>query len=307
MSALRAVLIAAGAWLLCAGAAAQDMLDACAAQAPAGTRGIVALEAACPGIEAALSASSLSANLPVAWRESLDASALRDLVALEQRYLQPPSPAPDRTDLRAILDQLASEQIEPRRSWWDAVKDWLRSWFATRDPVSGSWLDDLLERLGQSRHLVQVFTYVLLAIVVVAALAFIVNELRLAGVLTRRSRPRESTGFIAPATAPGATEDLDDLDAAPAMDQPAILLRLLVARLMARDLLRAERSLTHHELVTRVTLPDAGSQQRFAGVARLAERILYGRGTPDSAQAQQVVTEGRRLLLQLQASGKASP
>src|SRR5690606_6953399 len=125
MSASRRVLIAAGAWLLCAGAAAQDVLEACAAQASAGTRGIVALEAACPGIEAALRESSLAANLPATWRESLDASALHDLIALEQRYLHPPPPAPDRAGLHAILEQLASEQIEPRRSWWDAVKDWL--------------------------------------------------------------------------------------------------------------------------------------------------------------------------------------
>lgn len=306
MSASRRVLIAAGAWLLCAGAAAQDVLEACAAQASAGTRGIVALEAACPGIEAALRESSLAANLPATWRESLDASALHDLIALEQRYLHPPPPAPDRAGLHAILEQLASEQIEPRRSWWDAVKDWLRSWFAAQDPASGSWLDDLLERLGQSRYLIQLFTYVLLAIVVIAALAFIVNELRLAGVLSRRSPSRQPGETITPTAAPRRAEVIDDLDAAPAMDQPAILLRLLVAQLVAHGNLATERSLTHHELVTRASLPDAASQQRFAGVARLAERILYGSDTPDAGRAHAVVTEGRSLLRQLQASGGTS-
>ena len=307
MPALRQVLVAAGAWLLCAGAAAQQTLGACAAQAPAGTRGIVALEAACPGIEAALRESSLAANLPASWRESLDTRALRDLVALEQRYRQTPSPAPDPAALPAILEQLASEQIETDRTWWDAVKDWLRSWFAAQDPASGSWLDDFLERLAQSRHLIQVFTYVLLGIVVVAALAFIVNELRVAGVLARRSPPRPPGEAIHATQAPRRTEAIDDLDAAPPADQPAILLRLLVAHLVARGILRAERSLTHHELVTRATLPDVASQERFTRVARLAERILYGHGAPDAALARAVIAEGRSLLLQLQAGGRTTP
>lgn len=266
---------------------------------------MAALEAACPGLEAALRDAGVAANLPDGWRESLRPDALRDIATLEQRYLQPASQAPDGGGLQAILEQLASEQIKPPQSWWDMAMAWLRSWFSTPEEGSGSWLDALLERLGQWRDLITVMTYVLLAVAVIGALAFIFNELRVAGVLSRRMPP--ASRGLAEAPWEDATAGPGDLDAAALADQPAILLRQLVAQLAARGILTTERSLTHRELVARARLPDTESQTRFARVSQLAERVLYGHGTMDDGQVRDVLIDGRHLLQQLQAATDARP
>ena len=183
--------------------------------------------------------------------------------------------------------------------------DWLRSWLGQQDGRTGSWLEDLLERLGQSRDLIMVVTYILLAIVLAAVIALVVHELRAHGVLSRRRTPigqgEAAPGFDNRARGPR----LQDLDAASLYEQPALLLRLLVAQLMARGALQTERSLTHRELVDRALLPDADSRERFAQVSRTAERARYAAGTLDPAQARAVIADGRSLLLQWQ--GTASP
>src|SRR5690606_16010334 len=119
------------------------------------------------------------------------------------------------------------------KSWWDAAKQWLRSWFERPGSASTSWFDRLAERLSQSVDLIRLLTYVLLAIVVVAAVAFVVNELRIAGVLSQRRQQRRPGNVVAAARTAAPEASADDLDAAALTDQPAILLRLLVARLVA--------------------------------------------------------------------------
>jgi hypothetical protein len=310
MSALRRLLVAWGAWLLCSGAsaAALDVVVACAAQAAADTRGIVALETACPGLEAALREMGVVASLPRGWRESLDRDALYDLGALTRRYLDMPAQTrPDQGGLRAILDELADEQVDPGKSWWDAAKDWLRSWFVNREDNAAPWLERFLDRLAQSADLLKAIAYVLLCIVVVAAVLFVINELRIAGVLSRRKQGGIAVDGAVASRSDAVAPGLADLDAASLSDQPAILLRLLVARMLANGALPAARNLTHQELVTSATFADMKHRVPFARVSQLAERVLYGSGTADADDARAVVADGRSLLLQLQARETARP
>ena len=303
------LLFACGAWLLCcsAGAAAVDILAGCAAQAAPGKRGIVALEAQCPGLESALRELGVVDALPDGWRDSLSAAAVGDLGNLAARYGDVSARgAPDTGALPAILDQLAQEQVKPVRSWWEAVKQWLRSWSSQQQAGSTNWLDRLLTRLAQSADLIKVITYVLLAVAVVAAIAFIVNELRVAGVLSRR-RGVGPDGVATVTPARKAAQDAVDLDAAALRDQPAILLRLLVAHLLRNGQLQAERNLTHRELVTHSAFADAESRLRFARVTQLAERMLYGSGEANVVQANAVIADGRLLLQQLQAPAGLQP
>lgn len=310
MTRARRLLVVAGALLACngAGSAGFEELETCASQATSDASGIAALESACPGLETALREADLLANLPPGWRESLNAAALRDLGTLERRYQSPPAAqAPDRDGLQAILDQLAGEQARPDKSWWDTAKEWLRSWFARPGTASTSWFDRLADRLSQSIDLIKFFTYALLAIVVVAAVAFVINELRIAGVLSRRRQHRRAVDVIAAAPVSMPAEAAGDLDTAELSDQPAILLRLLVARLVASGVLSGERSLTHGELVAHAAFIDPDNRQRFARVSHLAERIVYGHGPADVEQIRSVVGAGRSLLQQLLAAGSARP
>jgi len=307
---VRRLLVLAGALLVCNGASSAGLeeLENCVALANPNTSGMTALEAACPGLETALREAGLLSNLPPGWRESLNAAALSDLGLLERRYQSPPAAQPPNAGgLRAILAQLASEQAGADKSWWDKAREWLRSWFERPGSASTSWFDRFAERLGQSIDLIKFLTYVLLAIVVIGAVAFVVNELRIAGVLSRRRQPRRAGDVVAATLASTPEAAPGDLDSAALSDQPGILLRLLVARLVAIGVLSGERSLTHGELVAHAAFTDPDQRQRFAGVSQVAERIVYGHGPADGEQIRTVVAAGRSLLQQLLASGSARP
>jgi hypothetical protein len=311
MTAHRRVLLALGAWLLgcSAGAAGLEDLDACAVQAATQSRGIAALEAECPGLETALREVGVVENLPEGWRETLDRDALGDLAGLVHRYHDAavPAAALEPGDLRAILEQLERERVKPARSWWDAVKEWLRSWSGNQDSRPAPWLVRLLSRLAQSADVIKMISYVLLGLTVVAAIMFVVNELRVAGVLSRRRESWRGDGVPAVQRATERMPTIADLDAAALRDQPGILLRLLVSRLLETRQLHAERNLTHRELVTQCAFPDVDSRARFARVSQLAERVLYGAGEDDPAQSTAVIADGRGLLLQLQTTGNPAP
>lgn len=310
MARVRRWLVVAGAMLAWhgAGAAGLEALEACATQASPEASGIADLESACPGLETALREAGVLAILPAGWRETLDATALTELGVLERRYQSPAAAqAPDSTGLRAILAQLASEQASRDKSWWDTAQEWLRSWFSRPGSVSTSWFDRLAERLSESVELIRLLTYLLLAVVVVAAVAFVVNELRIAGVLSRRRQQRRvvEAGAASPASTP--VELAGEFESAALADQPAILLRLLVARLVACGALSGQRSLTHGELVAHATFYDPDDRLRFARVSQLAERMVYGHRQPDGEQIRAVVAAGRRLLQQLLAPGSTRP
>lgn len=301
MSAGRRLLCALGALLLCgvAVAGAPELLQDCAARAAPEVRGIGELEAACPGVADALLETGLVAGLPQRWRETLAPEALRDLGLLADRYTDAPVRAvPDAGAMRAILDQLASEQVAPEPSWWSMLLDRLKSWLARQASGSSGWLERTLEQLARSADLITALTYVLVALVIAAAAWIIVNEVRVAGALSRRREAGASRAV--PASSSMAQPDISDLDALALRDQPAMLLRLLVARLMARGLLRAERNLTHRELVSHNTIAVPQQRTCFARVTQFAERQVYGHGEPDESQLGPVVADGRELLRQLQ-------
>jgi hypothetical protein len=232
------------------------------------------------------------------WHDTLSRTALTDLAALGHRYVEAPaSSAPDTGALPVILQQLASEQDAPPRSLWERFTEWLRSLLMREEGDSSPWFERMLERLMLSVDLIQLVTYVLLTLMVIGVVAIVVNELRVAGVFSRgHARARLQGGPPEQEEAQSGSLDLDELAL---QEQPAALLRQLVARLLEGGQLGAERSLTHRELVARCAFSDAQNRRRFENVAQLAERILYGRGEVPATEAAAVISDGRTLLQQL--------
>lgn len=202
--------------------------------------------------------------------------------------------------MRGIVDGLAAAHSTPR-SWWDAVKAWLQTWF-DKDKGSFAWLDRLLGRLAPTAGLLTLVLYGLLAAVLCTAVGYVIVELRAEGAFSRR-RSRATAGLPLPARS-GAPESRTMLESAPAADQPAILLRLLVDVLTRKGRLRADRHLTHRELVRCVALGE-GQRAQFARVAELAEGLLYG-PDPSPQGIGAIVEGGCALLTQLEVSSAAA-
>jgi len=297
--AARALLI----WLLVsAGAAAApapiDVLRDCAHDAPQGARGIKKLDAACPNLNEALRALGMDALLPRGWGDTLNPQALLDLAELSSRYDASRVHAnPSIASLREIVDTVNGKPAPPARTWWQRLGRWLKDWLAGHDSALSGWVSRWLDDAAKSASLLKFAGYLSMALIVAAAVAIIINELRAAGVWDRGRRARSAARQPAPAAAPVPAGN------SPAKfpgDGVAELLRQLVARLAQTGRVANERSLTHRELIARSRLDTAAQRSVFASVAGSAEQLKYGAAAATPEQLRPVLEEGRSLLAQLE-------
>jgi hypothetical protein len=280
-----------------------DTLRECAARVAPGTVGLEALRQQCPDLQAALQELGYAEALGDVWQSRLTSSGLRDLAGLAERY-QPrlPGTGPDIAPVRGIVDGLVRERAPRTHSWWDAIKSWLRALLDRDGGRSLSWLDRLLDKIATAAGVMTVVVYGLLLCVVVLAVAFVIIELRAAGVFVRKRSPAQRYGDD-PGSGTPRPEAM--LDTAPLTEKPAILLRLLVSGLLRKGRLRADRHLTHRELVRRAVLDDSTQRERFARVAGLAEGLLYGPRPGSMDGVEGIVNDGRELLVQIEHASAA--
>jgi hypothetical protein len=295
-------------------AASIQSLDACLARlaagappapkAPTAPAGIDELRPVCPDLEHAIIGSPLADQLPEHWQEWLDRSAIADISWLMHRYQpsQPLSAVPRVSTLYQVAQTLS--QPQQQRSWWQELKDWLRQLLSPAPSSSGSWLTRWLPQLALPQLLMRTILYGLLGAILGMALWIVWGELKAAGVgsgaarvAAKRALPLASAGSAQPLT-------LEDVDAAPLRERPALLLRLLVQALLQSGRLSTERSLTHRELGVRSAFDDPQQHSRFVRLSLLAERQLYGPNAPAAGAAPEpqidyALTAGRQLYAQL--------
>ncbi len=280
-------------------------IEGCAEQAAPTLVGLSALETVCPGLGDALSQLGVVQLLGHGWQERLSARQLGDLTTLAARYQRStPRPLLDTAALPPILKALRQVEPQPPNAVWQAIKTWVADLLSKLDRRFGSWVDRLLGHLSFEISLVGVLLYGLVAVVVIAAVAVIVNELREAGLLrrsgarrTRRPAPDASTAAAPPVA----------LESLPIHERPAHLLRLLVRRLVETGRLERERALTHDELVARVEFDSAEQRAAFRAIASAAARILYGAQRPPPSELQAALAGGRTLLDSIAPVAQAPP
>jgi hypothetical protein len=284
----------------------EELIRLCSERADPDVQGMEQLEAECPGLGRALSASGYDAFISEHQREWMTASKLVDLGRLAERYREPPSTRSlDPDALESVLAALDREP-EQRPGWFARLKNWLRSLFAEADAQSSSWLRSWLSRLEMSPAVQRVMLYGGIAMVILIALAVLVNELRVAGVW-RGSRRRSSHAGSPVGSAPDPDRaTLADLEALPLTERPSMLLRMIAAHLMRSGRLMSEKSLTHRELVRAAAFEAEGERVSFGRVARLAEQLRYGGISVPNAQIEEVVREGSDLAARLAGAEAAT-
>ncbi len=274
-----------------------DDLKACAERAAPAQIGLKALETTCPRLGATLSQLEIAPWLATGWQDRLDVKQLADLASLLGRYGGAvPSLAPDTASLPEILKSLRQTQAPPPNALWQAFKAWVSGWLSRFDERFGSWVDRLLGRVGSAVSVVNVLLYGLIGLVLIAAAAVIVGEMRAAGLLRVRATGRKQ-GLDLPAPAVQSPV----VEALPIYERPSQLLRMLVRRLVETGRLDRERSLTHDELVARGVFDNAEQRAAFRAVAGVAARILYGAQRPPASELEPALAEGRALLAQIGA------
>jgi len=261
------------------------------------------IAARCPDLVKQIDQGAWAAWLPQGWKEpgnDLSAGGLkefREVVSREEAAAPLATHAPDVRTLTAILHGLAEKHAD---GWWSRFKSWLRSILERREQApEESWFGRMVAHVGLSQSLRQLIAYGALGVVVVLAAVIIINELRTAGVLSRRRSTLRRRAPLQHFTPQMAWSDIEQL---PVLERPRLLLELIVRRLGERGYLPPSGALTVRELTKVARLPEPDDRSRLAELATAAERVRYSQRGLESALLEGSIVRGRELLNRLDAS-----
>lgn len=275
---------------------ARPVLDACIDSLEADVVGLEDMEAACPGLEAALEELGIKALLPVDQHNLLTPTGLENLRSLLDRYAQPPEERVGVDSVHSVLESLREPEVaEQQLSWFERLKRWLRDALDRQEDEANPWLQRWFEEHSISEAVRIALFYGVMLLVVVLAVVIVVNEVRAARVGRRKSGPAtRSVDALAVLPSGGF-----DLDAALRDGRPSVVLKMLIATLVKTGRLHGAQSLTHRELMTRARFDDSTQQDSFRRVTQLAELEVFSGKELARDDQDEAVRVGRTLNAQL--------
>lgn len=249
-------------------------LARCAGRLATGIRGLAAIRAVCPDIDRSVASLGLGAVLPPEWQTRLDATALRDLSALETRYAGQPLSHADAAQLRSIASHMDGETGPT--SWWQRLVAWLARTLAPSRGQEPSWARTLPAWMLHPRVWWWV-RQVMLGAVVIGLAVLVLRELhaagRLGGAAERRKAPLRPTRGP---HAPSSDLDTEEPRVPDGEHRPALLLRTLIEALRRSRRIDHDRHLTWREITRRARFDSPLQRNGFTRLALLAEQELYG-------------------------------
>lgn len=275
-------------------------VEACRARLqPARDVSLEAIEKRCPDLLATLESASWRGLLPRDLRrrgDELSAEGLRAMVELvRQAQLDSPDRAtPSVEQLAPVLAQMG-EQAQAGASRWERFQRWLKAKLQKREnaPSGETWRDRLRRKFSTSEGVAQAITYVGYALLGVLVVVVVVSELRAAGLLGGRRRAPAQDGVRTPWR---RRLQLADVAAAPLVDRPGLLLKLLGEALTRLHRLPASDGLTAMAIVQRARLDDDSDRATLRRVASTADAVRYG-GRPPPHPEIEAATESATSLL----------
>jgi hypothetical protein len=283
-------------------------IDACAARLDDKLDvGFERIAARCPTLAATLKGSSYGAWLPHDWDgrgNQLSPAGLQDLklLLLRERRRAPVARELSVAAVPSILAGIAA--ADQPRTPWERFKAWLHRLLSVPPQhAQQNWLRRLIGLLRAPESVWRLISWVALGVVVALAATVVVNELRAAGVLRRRTR----TVRAAPLLYSAQTLTPSDIEQAEPAQQPRLLLGLIAARLTAQARLPQSRALTVRELTSVAELADPLDRARLADLAAACEQLRYSEHEPAPSVLRRALAEGAALLASLEAAAAPQP
>jgi hypothetical protein len=260
--------------------------------------GLERVQRRCPELLPALDRAPWRGLLPKTLRqEDISADSLRAMSELI-RQAQVTTAEPVELDDVHLARSLAAlgEEGQEGATRWERLKRWIREKFETRksDDAPG-WLAKFTNRIRTSEGWIDAITYLGYAAVALLVFYVIFAELRAAGMLggLRRSAARRN-----PAAEWRRRLMMADVSAAPLVERPGMLLRLLGEALTRAHRLPAADGLTANAIVQRAEIVDE-ERAELARVAKIADAARYGAARPDDAALEETVGVAKALLARL--------
>lgn len=281
---------------------ARGVLEQCVGTLDEDVLGLEDIEESCPDLRLALEELGLTDLVSDNQLGMLTRDGLNGLRALVNRYeKEPEREAIDADSLAPVLDSLRKPPVpEKSISWFERLKRWLREIFDRQEAQSAtdSWLSRWLDEHPLPEVVRWGLIYGSVGLVVLLALAIIINEVRTA---TRGRRRKSALDTASAADIPGAS-GATALDIDFSGERPSALLRMLIATLVKTGRLSGAHSLTHRELAKRARFDDSQQRESFQKIAQLAEREVFSGKEIVSDDLGEVLRIGRSLDEQLQAA-----
>lgn len=280
---------------------AQAIADCRAAVAPDEEREFDLVAANCPQLLDIIEDSNWSAAMPPDWQDTLTVYELDGLGWFDTLYDgRAGGNAPAAGALDRIVEELGDQASPPdARSLWERFTDWLRELGGEREPEAPGWLSRWLSEVDIPTRAIEITFWVLTAIIIVAAIAVVVIEVRASrGASGRFEQRAADAGGDGPFARPPPT--VQDLERAAAEDQPSILLELLLDKLERRGMAQRRPSITHREVRGIAANLHDEDGRALAAVSSSAERIRFGGGLTDTERLGTVVAAGIALLGRLE-------
>jgi hypothetical protein len=264
------------------------------------------IAARCPHLAQALERSGIEEWLPRGWKEvrnNLSAGSLTELRSLIDRELSAHATQrkPRVEKLNEVLAGLGDSQRASNGTWL-RFKRWLRELLERRDRENHEdWFDRMVHRVGLSDAIGEVITYLSLGAMVVLALLVILNELRAAGLLGARRGRESEDERDADLAALRPIPSVSEIERAPLIERPRLLLELISAKLTALRRLPPASAMTVRELSQAVNLEAAQDRERLATLASTAERARYAESGVAPDALENAYVRGRELLDSVEA------
>ncbi len=266
--------------------------------------------ARCPDLPAALDSASWSALLPPNWRErsgALSRDGLAALVALvtERETVRPMRPPPNPQKVAQTLAEVGAV-VDDRSSRWERLKRWLRNVFKrAEDSDDEGFLRRMFGPLDVGDTVARVLTYLGYAVLIGFAVFVVIQELRAAGLIGGRGRPRRSA-------APDALVrerplSVADIARAPLADRPGLYLRWLA------ELWRSERTtvptpaMTASELRAYLAAAAPATDGAMARLTQTADEIRYGERGVSDAELQLTTQAANEVLMAVTKRARGAP
>lgn len=253
----------------------------------------------CPGLVETIETSEWADAMPPAWQETLTLRELDGLGWFDSLYRDKTAGGNTRLPdtLERIVEELGDLGPAPdSRSLWERFTDWLRDRTGDDKPEAPGWLSEWLSDVELPTRAIEITFWVLTAIIIVAAIAVVVIEVRAArGGASRRfdQRPGGSAGDKKSGRRPPG---LHDLESAAPEDKPSVLLYLLLEKLEQRGIAERRPSITHREVRNVASRLGQAEGQTLSAISLSAEEIRFGSRVNDPAGLEKIVSSGIALL-----------